>query len=315
MKKVFCLFTSMALAAVAFADSGPYAMSIGSGAGSLEIPVNGTSGIYSTGWMQGDTGTFNPGDTGAASTVWKSFFLLRNDTDNLNYFADNDGTHTPKIPDGTVATSPTSITNNNFVLDNDQTGSLSVNLTAPTAGDTAKLEYTWTVNNGTGTDKSFRLIYHFDTDNYLGTDDYADDLVARVDSRMGGTYGLALGENDGSGNLNLNHGILIDTDSPNTYFGMNNTNGPSNWWRHAQGYTTNGMDLTYSIDPTIENTVENDADTNNFSDSGEDSGGALQVNFVVPANGSKTVKFSATWGLNEVIVPPASVSDWSLYNE
>lgn len=314
MKKLLGVATTLALASAAFAQ-GPYSMSIGSGTGSLTITAGATAGAYSNGMILGDTAVFNSGSGAAGSTIWKTFFLLRNDTDNENYWCDNTAAHTTKLPAGTLANTPTSITNSNFAMTAaGQTGSLAMTLSQPTPGDTAKINWAWTINNGTAAAKNYRIVFHFDADSYIGSNNYADDFVSRAPNTMAGGSVVGFGEGNGAGAVDLNNGILIESSvAPTSFFGLSSSSGPSNWWSNASGYTPNGVEATNSIAPIYANTVQNDANTNFVSDAGEDSGGALQVDFAVPANGATTVNLAATWGLNQLLTGAAPVSDWELY--
>jgi hypothetical protein len=76
------------------------------------------------------------------------------------------------------------------------------------------------------------------------------------------------------------------------------------------------MDSAHGIYSGYSRKLELDATGDLLSDAGRDSAIAIQTEFTVPATGSKTVNFYATWGLNQILngwAPPTSVDNWVIF--
>lgn len=330
MKKVFFAMLMVGLlSAVAFAQDGPYSMSIGSGAGSFSITESGITGIYSFGNIRGDCGDFYANATDHGTTIWNLCLFIQDKTNSQYYFMDKNFTgaaHVNNKPvDGTINTTtlPTSFTNTGMTFPNSAglTADLTVALSQPTAGDTVRLTNTYAFANSGGSPIDLKMIYFLDADSYIdGGSGYNTDLKSACDSDFitgNDRVTMAIGENDGTGKVDLNKGIKIDCDTAiNDYMALNNNTGPSYWWSNSAPYNPNGMDTVLGIHADYSKKMELDVDANLLSDEGRDSAIAIQTEFTVPAGGSKTVNFYATWGLDQILngwAPPTSIRDWELF--
>lgn len=309
MKKVFILAVLiLSLAAMSFAQGGPYAMSVGTGVGSLSF-----ASVMSWGNVNGDDATFTNA-TGSATTIWNGCFMLTDTANSANtYWMDKAGfsAHTSRPTDGTIANTATQLTNNGMTYAGltGITSNLALNLSQPTVGDTAKATWAWTFNNANASISNLRMIFFVDGDINIGTS-YANDLVCAITSDFGAYRTVCQGKSS-SGRVDLESGIKIDCDNTITrFFGLSNASGPSYWWSNTAPYAPYGPQIVYKIDDSYANKIENDVNNDKIADAVQDSGMAIQVDFQVPASGSKTITFTATWGLNVIA---SEVGNWSLY--
>jgi hypothetical protein len=316
MKKLLLSFLALSVSAAGFA-AGPYSISIGSGAGQLTI-----NNIYSNGYIQGDTGAFNPTGAGTGFTVFRNWFMVHNATDNTTFWADgfNSGigypSHDNKIPDGPTPTSnATGFSNTGINYGNSLTGDLVASLSSPVvAGSTAvaRLAFQWTFYNAAASAKDVRLVWDLDYDGYI-VGGYTNDLVARTGNTF--TSGLALAQGESaSGNVDLNPGIKMESSVPITaFYGVAHVDGSGYYWSNENTYLNVGPEVQKAIHSSHANTIENDATNNGLTDTPRDTAGILQVNLNVPASGNSTVTLYATWGLDTTIGANSAVSEWQLY--
>ena len=307
-------------------------MSIGAGAGSLTITASGASGIYSFGNARGDTADFYADVSTHETTIWNLCFFIYDKTNAKYYYMDYGFTgtdHTSNRPvDGTIniATLPTSFTNTGMTFPNSSglTANLTVTISQPTPGNTARLTHTYAFNNTNASPIDVKMLCFADVDCYFGdtghSTGYTDDLNSACDSDFitgNNRVTLAQGENDGTGKVDLNRGVKIDCDNPITDFaGLNDTGGASYWWSNSYNYASHGMDVVHGIDPLYSRKIQLDANSNLLSDSGLDSAIVIQTEFTVPAYGTKTINFYATWGLDQILsgwTPPTSVENWVVF--
>ena len=315
------------LSTFALAQSGPYSMSIGAGAGSLTITASAPTGIYSFGNIRGDTADFYPDALTHGTTIWNICLFLYDKTNAKYYYMDAGFTgtdHTSNKPvDGTIntATLPTSFTNTGMTFPNSSglTANLTVTISQPTPGDTARLTYTYAFNNANASPIDLKMLFFADVDSYIDAS-YTSDLVSACDSDFitgNNRVTLAQGENDGTGKVDLNKGVKIDCDTAITDFaGFNNDTGASYWWSDTAPYNPNGMDSAHGIYSGYSRKLELDTTGDLLSDAGRDSAIVIQTEFTVPATGSKTVHFYATWGLGQILngwAPPTSVDNWVIF--
>jgi hypothetical protein len=329
MKKRFVLAVAVALA-LSVTAQGQLSVSIGSGDGSLAFTK-----IYPAGHVDGDDATYDPPGAVAATTLWNLGFLFHDGTTAV--WADKDFTaHTAQAAVGTntPASSSFSSTNITFPGIANLTGSLNFTLTQPVAGDVVRGDWAWTFNNAAASPKNLRILYFVDVDSYLGSNLYDDDRAALASSVAGYTFGnsrggIAVGENS-SGAVNLDQGVLLDVNkAPNGFYGIDDlptgSYGSSYYWSSQFNYASGGSACPgpevggFEIPALYKYKVQNDAGNDYVSDAGGDCGGVIQVDLVIPASGSDSVTFSATWGLNATVgpnnyVPPAETADWALYN-
>lgn len=288
---------------------GPYSMSIGTGVGSISF-----SGVYSTGYIAGDDASFEYTSGSSANTIWNLCWFVYDEANAQAYFMDKAGFgHTNQPSDGTITTSSTQITNTgmSYASSPGFTSDLSLDLTQPTPGDTAQLTWSWTFHNSNASAMNIRVIWFVDADVYLDTNDYFDDYVAFEPSTNNSGRAIALGNADGSGNVDLNQGMLADADvTPSRHFGISDSLGSSYYWSSSSNFLGKGPADANEIHDDYVNVVQNDADSNKLSDSGLDIGGVLQFDLTIPASGSTSLNCYLTWGLNQTA---SDVSDWSLY--
>ena len=331
-KRLFLTIILMGLlSAFVFAQSGPYTMSIGAGAGSLTITASGASGIYSFGNARGDTADFYADVSTHETTIWNLCFFIYDKTNAKYYYMDYGFTgtdHTSNRPvDGTIniATLPTSFTNTGMTFPNSSglTANLTVTISQPTPGNTARLTHTYAFNNTNASPIDLKMLYFADVDSYIdnASTGYATDLSSACDSdfipHTNNYVTLAQGENDGTGKVDLNKGVKFDCDTDITDFaGFNNNTGPSYWWSNSSPYNPNGIDAVHGIYSGYSRKLELDANSDLLSDSGLDSAIVIQTDFTVPASGTKTINFYATWGLDQILsgwTPPTSVENWVVF--
>ena len=317
---IFTLLLSISL----FSQSGPHSMSIGTGAGSLSFTM-----VYSWGHIDGDDGTFFYSASGSSTTLWNLCWFVYDVTNSQHYFMDTGFTstsHTNFRPvDGTVDTTnlPLRLINTGITYPNSPglTSDLNIELSQPSPNDSARMTYTWTFHNSGGSPLDVRTIWFVDGDCYFDATPYDDDLVSATDSAfVTGQAAIGMGENDGSGNVDINRGILMDTDTEITsFFGISDSLGSSYYWSSQYNFAGIAPENVFQIDASLANKVQNDADVNYLSDAGSDCGGVLQVDFTLSALGSKTINFYATWGLNQILngwtpPPPTKVNaNWAIY--
>jgi hypothetical protein len=274
-------------------------LAIGSGAGSLDIEDISSWGNFR------DAADFDNG-TVSGLTVWNCVWMLRDVTNSASYFMDRNfigAEHTSnRVADGTVAApSSTEMTNTGMTFPNTANLScdLDIQLSQPTPGDTAQVTWTWAFNNSGGAALDLRFVWFIDGDLIMGGDAYNNDLVAIVPSDYHSSRAAVMGEDAGGGVLDPNRGLKIDCETATSVAaGLSNNTGPSYWWSNNAPYAGLGPEVTYAIVAPLADAVENDADVNYLADAQRDSGMALQADFTVPATGSNTVVFHATWGLN-----------------
>lgn len=318
-KSIIVILSLLAIASLGWAQTGPHSMSIGSGAGSLSFTK-----VYSWGHIDGDDGTFIYSASQSSTTIWNLCWFIYDKTNSQYYFLDKDFTssaHTDHRPtDGTVDTSqlPTKLSNTGMGFPNSSglTADLTMELTQPDPGNTARLTYTWTFNNSGSSAYDVRMILFVDNDCYFDGTNYNDDIVARTSSEFNPDWPvLGAGENNGSGLVDLNRGIKVDCDMQVTsFFGISDDMGSSYYWSSQYTFAGKAPEDVMEIHSDFANTIQNDADSNFLSDSGKDTGMALQVDFAVPASGSYTVHFYLTWGLDETLDGGLlSVDSWYLY--
>ena len=322
MKKLFCVLF-VCLVSLSFAG-GPYTISIGSGDGSLAF-----TGFYRTGYIAGDDGLFNPGGgIAAGTTVWNQCWCFSSSGSLLGW-ADKAGfsAHTSKLADGTIAPpTPTgNFTNTGITFPGSVniTADLAVNFSAPVAGNTAQVEYIWTLKNSTGGAIPVTILWFIDGDIYIGGDTYSNNVVALSKTVSGYTVKNALGIiaqglPDPSTNVDLNKGFLMDCDTnPSCLFGLSNANGPSYFWSNTAPYYTGPEATSFEIGPSYKDTVENDAGGDFRADTATDVGGCMQVDVSVPATGQTVVKFYSIWGLDTTVgggnYSKSGIGDWALY--
>lgn len=312
-KKIFMLsIVILSLAAIAIGQGGPYSLSIGSGAGNLAFTK-----VYSWGHIDGDDGTFYYDATNNGTTVWNGCFMLTNvDNTAQTYWMDKDFTnHTVHPTDGTINTTASGLTNNGmtFASTAGLTANLTVSLTQPSPNtqNIAKMTWEWAFSNSTASALNLRMIFFLDGDMYFPGTNYNDELVAAIASDYGAYKTVCQGKNNGTGQVDLNRGIKIDcSDTISRFFGLSNNSGPSYFWSNTAPYNPKGPEVVFKIDDSYANTIENDATNDKLSDSGRDSGMAIQCDFTVGASSSKTVTFYATWGLDQIAT---KVANWNLY--
>lgn len=330
-RKSFILGLALsALTALSFA-AGPYGMTIGSGAGSLTF-----TDVFSTGFINGDDGSFNPTGAGANDTIWNLGFMVIN-ADNTAQFAymDDPGfsgaAHTGnQATDGTIANSATQVTNNGigFPAISGLTANLQLDLTAPAAGDTARMTWAWTFNNASANPINLRFIWFVDVDSYLGGSAFDDDLVGFAAAVDGVGLAAGVGENSG-GNVDMNNGVFLEcSKAPARVFGITSNTGSSFYWSAQQEFTTASPEIAKEIPAALHATIQGDVsggsvalentdlNFNGVTDAAlaNDCGVAFQVNLTVPNGGSDNVSFIATWGKNTTLTGlAAGQKDWSLY--
>ncbi|GAB4317152.1 MAG: hypothetical protein Kow0059_10070 [Candidatus Sumerlaeia bacterium] len=330
-KKVFLLTVGLAaMTVLVFAQAGPYTLSIGSGAGSLTITK-----IYSWGHMDGDDATFEFSAGNSATTIWNMGFFVYDEGTGEYVFMDKDftsTTHTNNRPtDGAITNTSTQITNTGMTFADftDFTADLQVDLTAPNPGDTARATWAWTFHNTGATTRALRVIWFVDVDSYLGPSNYDDDMTAFAPAVDGAGLAVAVGENDGSGNLDLNKGVFCESSvAPARVFGITSNTGSSYYWSAQQEFATVAPEIVFEIPSSINATIQGDVaggsvalesadtDSNGVTDAAlaNDCGAALQVNLNVPPSGNASVSFLATWGKNQVLSGlNSTVPSWSLY--
>ncbi len=296
MKKLVLLCGMMLLASpMAMGQGGPYTISIGSGDGSLSI-----NDLYSWGHLGGDTATYDPVGSAAATTIWNMCWALYDVSGDTMYFMDKAGflAHTTRPTDGAIVTTATGMTNTGMTFGStaDLTANLAVNLTQGITFPFPKATFTWTFNNSAATAKDLRLFWFVDMDNYLNTNDYFDDYVGMTPSANGG-LAIVLSNSDGSGGLNMDEAIVADSDTaPDRWTGISDNLGSSYYWSSTSNYAGIGVEAVKQIDDSLNLKVENDADTNLVTDSGQDVAGAMQWNLSVPTSGSTTINATLTWG-------------------
>jgi hypothetical protein len=322
MKRVFIFLSIVLMTGMIFA-AGPYSITVGSGDGSLAFTM-----LYSAGYNDGDDGTFNPGGgIAAGSTVWNNCWCFSSNGTLLGW-ADKDFTaHTSQLGDGAIApASPTgNFTNTGITFPGSGsiTADLAVNFSAPTPGNTAQVEYVWTMKNSGGSSAPVTILWFLDVDCYIGGEAYTD-MAALSKTVTGYTVKnslgiIAQGNPDASNNVDLNEGVLMDCDvTPSALFGISDTLGSSYYWSNSSSFAGNGPEgASFQIKPEFKDTVQNDADVNYLADSAQDTGGCMQVDVNVPAGGQSTVKFYGIWGIDAVVgggnFAPTAVSDWALY--
>ncbi len=314
MKNSILISTFAFFTAAAGAAQGPYSISIGSGDGSLSF-----SGIYSDGQIIGDDGMFDPpGAVTADYTVFRNYFMIHNVTDNLTYWADNVGTHLPKVPDGIVTTNPSGFTNVGINFGSGIIGGLGVVMAQPVPGQSAGVQFVWSFGNTSFTTKTLRMIWFLDVDSYLGTDAYDDDMCVRLLNTYPGASGSALAVGEGVDDANVNGvmGIKAETNLPATVYGVADSAGSfgsTYWWQNQNNFAGLGPEVEKAIPAMLANTVQNDANNNAAADVDGDVGAALQVEVDIPAGGTPFLVFQAVWGTNITYTGGSSVTDWTIY--
>jgi hypothetical protein len=326
MKKLFCVLF-VCLVSLSFA-AGPYSISIGSGDGSLAFTPASPIGFYSKGNVRGDDATFNPGGgISAGTTVWNLCWCFSSSGSLLGWADQGFGAHTSQIGDGTIAPpTPTgNFTNTGITFPGSGsiTADLAVNFSAPTAGNTAQVEWVWTLKNSSGGAIPVTILWFIDTDCYIGGESYTD-IVALSKTVSGYTVKNALGiiaqgNPDPSNNVDLNEGILMDCDTnPTCLYGISDTLGASYFWSSTTSFAGNGPENTgFQIKTEYQDTVQNDSNSDFLADSAQDTGGCMQVDVSVPATGQTVVTFNALWGLDTTVgggnYSKSGINDWALY--
>lgn len=301
-----------------FTQGGPYTLSIGTGVGSLDFALgSSTEGVYSWGNVRGDIAAFEYAAGLSDTTIWNICWFVYDVNNASQYFMDVGFTgtaHTSNRPtDGTISTSATQVSNSGMGYPNSAglTSDMVLNLDQPTPGDTARATWTWTFYNSNASAMDIRVIWFVDSDVYLDTNDYFDDYVAFEPSTNNSGRAIALGNSDGSGNVGLNEGMLMDADvTPSRHFGISDNLGSSYYWSSSYNYAGKAPEDVQEIHDDYTNIVEDDADSDKLSDLGQDVAGVLQFDLTVPASGSTSLNCYLTWGLNQTA---SDVSDWSLY--
>ncbi len=293
MKKLVLICGMMLLAStLAMGQGGPYTVSIGSGDGALNINM-----LYSWGHFDGDTATFKPVGSAEGTTIWNLCWALYDEAGDTMYFMDTGFTvHTVHPTDGTIATTATGMTNTGMTFGStaNLTANLGVNLTQTVPSP--KATFTWTFNNTAATAKDLRLFWFVDVDNYTDTNNYEDDYVGMTPSTNGG-LAIVLGNSDGSGGLDMNEAVVVDSDTaPDRWAGISDNLGSSYYWSSSSNYAGIGVESVKQIDDSLNLKVENDANANLVSDTGQDVAGVMQWNFSVPTSGATTINATLTWG-------------------
>ena len=304
------------ICSISFAQ-GPYAMSIGSGAGSLSF-----TNFYALGYVEGDDGTFYYDATNNATSVWNLCFYICNTANpgTEGYWIDKAGfsAHTSRPVNGTIIQNSTQITNTGMTFGStaNLTCDLQITLSQPLPNteNIAKVTWVYTFKNNSGSPLNLRMIMFLDGDMYFPPGgSYTDEIVGATQSDFGAYRTLCQGDDNGSGLVDLNKGVKIDCDNTiDRFFGLSNNTGPSYFWSNQAPYNPNGPEAVYKIADIYANTVENDAGGDKLSDSQRDSGIAIQSEFEVPAGspGQKAITFTATWGLDQTY---SEVTEWDLY--
>lgn len=314
--RILSIFTIAALAAT----SGAFAMApvtVGTVGNAGYLTIN----IEDTGHVTGDDATFHNG-IGAATTIWNMDFgfLVDGATYEVASYTYS-GANYVTAPAAT-AVNATTVTNT-LTFDNaNLTAGLQVVGTAPAAGNTAQVVWTFTFNNSGATAITVRPTTWVDVDSYLTDNLYDNDLVGFTNLNGGS---IAVGEANGSGGINLDSGVLISTNpAPAALVGISEGAGSSYYWSSSAPFTTKGASVNSgAIETSIRNKIVSgagNADANNdyISDAGQDSGGALEGTVLtVPASGSVTYTVTALWGSDTDVTPNSftvtAVNDWSMY--
>jgi hypothetical protein len=242
--------------------------------------------------------------------------MIHNVTDNDTYWADNVAAHTPKVPDGTVNTSASGITNSQIQFNNNLLGGLGITLAQPEPGQSAGIQFSWVFANLGSAPKTIRVIWFLDIDCYLDTNAYDDDMVVRLANTFIGSSGsaLALGQGTPNSSVNGTLGVKMETNVPATaVYGISDNLGSTYYWQNSNNFAGLGPEVTKSIPPSIANTIQNDSDNNAAANTGGDVGGAIQVDVDIPPGGTPFLVFQAVWGTNTTYTAGSSVNDWNLY--
>lgn len=300
------------------------AISIGSGAGSLDLDL-----AYTTGHVDGDSGTFDPGGgVAAGTTIWNIGFLFYDGTTDV--WADNGFLgHANQIADGTVSSTASSITNTGMTFPGitGLTGNLQMELTQPIPNtqNIVTCTWSWTLINANPAELPLNVTWFVDMDSYVDTNDFVDDVVAFKNSLSNYTFGnslggVVMGNTSGSG-VDLNTGVVMDvvgagiTDMRGISY-TDGSAGSSFFWSDSDSYAGQGPESTGFI-LGGDFVMDNDGNADFLSDDGRDAGGAIQTDVVVPANGQLVFQHVMTWGIDEVatagFVLPTSVEDWTLF--
>lgn len=307
---------ALGIACLATASFAQTNLSIGSGDGSLALAVrdNGSSG--------GDTGSYDPpGATAANTTIWQMGFGFYDGTnyENVSYSYSGENVLAAGTP-----TSPNAQNwSNTYAFDNTAlTATLAIQFTQPDPGNTARATYTWTISNSSASPFNVRALWWWDGDNYIGST-YTTDLVGFTN----GDLAIGQGKSNGSGGIDLDLGALLESSiAPSARLAIANGSGASFWFSGGAPFDTIGAADTQGAilpaynqrflkDGFAEPVVANNGDTNGdgIQDAGDDAGSAMNVNIVVPANGSAVWIATATWGVDTDILPNTSVPEWTMY--
>ncbi len=302
MKKSFLTAIITLFAAAAFAG-GPYNLNIGSGKRSLSL-----KGVYSMGQIKGDDGAFQyDNETKSGSTtIWHQAWFVYNKDNGKYYFLDPPGrfasaSHTSHTAeDGKITVTKEKLTNTGMNFPGSTSATLSMVLTQPKAGETARITYTWKFNNAATAPLNLRIIWFMDADLYF-EGSYNDDLVSAAASAFTTGSAIGIGENNGSGLVNLKKGVINDCDTAISFFGLSSGICASKYWSNENEYAGKSPEVVKEIYCDYVNKVQKDADNNGISDAGAGCAMALQTEITVPSKCSKSVKFYSTYGENKIL--------------
>lgn len=304
--------------AIAVGQTAISTVSVGSGAGSLSV-----DSFNSWGFIDGDNATFDNGTDTAATTIWNLCWMVYDVDADASYYLDEGFTaaeHTNnRVTDGTVDQSglPASFSNTGIGFPNSAnlSADLVVTASAPDAGNTARLAWSWTFDDTSGTTRNLRLIWFVDVDSYIDTNDYQDDFAAFTTSANHSGLAIAMGNSGGSDDVDLNTGVLVDANTaPARSYGISDSLGSSFYWSAQNTWATDGPEIVKQIDDALWDTVQNDADNNGVSDTGNDAGAAMQFDIAVPSNSSSSLECYLTWGDDSTVSGfPAGEKRWLHY--
>jgi hypothetical protein len=196
----------------------------------------------------------------------------------------------------------------------------------PAPNNVSRITYEWVFSNSGASPINLRFFTLLDSDNYLVTNNYADDVIGFTDSANNSLGAVAIGQEVANTSVDLDSAILLDTTTnPSALLGIVEGYGPTYWWidnnpwNDVNGATmSNGISAAYTNKMVDGADADMDEDGNDISDAVEDCAVAMQWELVVPASGSTTLTYFFTWGLDTDVVAnswtgPTDVSDWTLY--
>lgn len=257
------------------------------GPGSLRV-----NRITSQGTIESDDCAFVTDSDEVGKTVYSIYLMLH---DGENVYRPGTTGMDAKVIDGEIVSSEGSVTNTGITFSKTPglTATLKIELEEESLDAESKLTQVWEFQNAGDKELPLRFLWFSDVDNYIGTNDAGDDLVAISKDHDN----LVLGNTTADGKVDMKSAIVMTMEpKPTASFGVGAVNGAAKYWRSSGDYSETGPAASgYGIAPSIVNTVENDKDGDGMSDAGIDVAGVQETKITLAPGEIKTVTCSMGW--------------------